>query len=455
MTTVTALHDLTATEAARLIREREISPVHLVDAVLDRIHRADPTLRAFVTVEADGARAAARAAEGAVLRGAFLHSLHGVPFAAKDVYDAAGLPTTAGYPPLANNVAGADSTAVARMKAAGAILVGKTVTTQFASGDTPPTRNPWRLDRTPGGSSSGSAAAVGARLLPIALGTQTGGSIIRPAAYCGAVGLKPTYGRISRQGIFPLAWSLDHAGPIVRSVADAALVLGVLAGHDRLDSRSLSAEVPHYVETVSHPLTEPRVGLLTDFLERADEETRAHLGDVVGRLRDSGVTVEEARLPSSLDLILAAQTLTLRAEAAAVHAGWVARDRASYAPRIRAHAMVGQLIPTWAYLQAQRLRRRFAAEVEALLTDLDALLLPSAAFVAPEPEASEGVSFPAPWSLLGMPAITLPSGLNADGLPFGVQLVGYRLDEPTLLQVAAHVERVIAFEARPPESWSP
>src|SRR5829696_2361833 len=265
---MTTLHDLSVAEAARRIRQRDLSPVELVDALLDRIERSQPTLKALVTVDADGARAAAKAAEAAIGRGEDGGPLHGVPFAAKDIYDAAGLPTTAGYGPLANSVAKSDSFTVARLKAAGAILVGKAVTTQFASSDPSPTVNPWRADRTPAGSSSGSGAGVAARLVPIALGTQTGGSILRPAAYNGVVGLKPTYGRVSRQGIVPLSWTLDHAGPIVRSVEDAALVLGVIAGHDPRDPQSLDAEVHDYQAALARPLTAPRLGLLVDFLDR-------------------------------------------------------------------------------------------------------------------------------------------------------------------------------------------
>ena len=289
------LHDLTATEAADLILRREISSLELVEALLARIERLDPALRSFVTVDAQGARAAAKAADAALQVGQGTGALRGVPFAAKDIYDAEGLPTTAGYPPLAKNVAKADAFTVARMKAAGAVLIGKTVTTQFASGDPSPTRNPWRADRTPGGSSSGSGAAVAARLVPIALGTQTGGSILRPAAYNGVVGLKPTYGRVSRRGIVPLSWTLDHAGPIVRSVEDAALVLGVLAGQDPLDPRSLQAD-PFDPGAARAALPRPRFGLLADFIDRAEADVRAHLLDVVARLRDAGATVTELRL---------------------------------------------------------------------------------------------------------------------------------------------------------------
>ena len=445
-----ALHDLTASEAARLVRRRKVTSLELVEALLARIERIEPALRAFVTVDADGARAAAKAADAALQAGQKTGALHGVPFAAKDIYDAAGLPTTAGYPPLVDNVAPADAFTVARMKAAGAVLIGKTVTTQFAAGDPSPTRNPWRADRTPGGSSSGSGAAVAARLVPIALGTQTGGSILRPAAYNGVVGLKPTYGRVSRRGIVPLAWTLDHAGPLVRSVEDAALVLGVLAGHDPLDPRSLQAR-PFRPGAARPALRQPRLGLLTDFVDRAQADVRAHVCDVVARLREAGATVTEIRLRSSFDLYLAAHRLTMQAEAATVHAAWIARERELYSPRIRGEAMVGALLPGWAYLQAQRVRRRLAAETDELAADVDAFVLPTASNLAPGPETTGDPSFQAPWSLLGWPSISLPSGVSADGLPFAVQLVARRLDEVTLLRAARRVEEVLAFGARPPD----
>lgn len=453
MAEATSLHDLTAAEAARRIRNRELSPVELTDALLARVERSQPHLKTFVTVDGDGARAAAKAAEQAVTRGQDVGPLHGVPFAAKDIYDAAGLPTTAGYGPLANAVAGADCFSVARLKAAGGILLGKTVTTQFASSDPSPTVNPWRPDRTPGGSSSGSGASVGARLLPVALGTQTGGSILRPAAYNGAVGLKPTYGRVSRQGIVPLAWSLDHAGPITRTVEDAALVLGVIAGHDPRDPQSLDAEVPDYLTALAAPTTSPRLALLTDFLERAEPDVRAHTEAVAERLRSAGATVQAVTLPAPADLYLAVHGITILVEPADVHATWIARDRSAHSPRIRSTAMLGQVVPAWAYLHAQRLRRRLAAQTAAFMTDYDALLLPTASNLPPDPSTTGDASFQAPWSLLGLPSISLPSGVSEDGLPFATQLVSRHLDEPTLFQAAQWVERVLAFTARPPEAW--
>jgi Asp-tRNA(Asn)/Glu-tRNA(Gln) amidotransferase A subunit family amidase len=444
------LHDLTASEGAALIRRRQISSLELVEALLARIERIDPMLRCFVTVDADGARAAARAADDAVRGGRGTAALHGVPFAAKDIYDAEGLPTTAGYPPLAGNVAKADAFTVARLKAAGAVLVGKAVTTQFASGDPSPTRNPWRADRTPGGSSSGSAAAVAARLVPVALGTQTGGSILRPAGYNGVVGLKPTYGRVSRRGIVPLSWTLDHAGPIVRSVEDAALVLGVLAGHDALDPRSLSAD-PFDADAARAALPKPRLGLLVDVVDRAEADVRTHLLEVVARLREAGATVTETRLRSSFDLYVAVHRLTMQAEAAAVHAGWIARERQHYSPRIRTEAMVGQALPSWVYLHSQRVRRRLAAETSALAAGLDAFVMPTASNLAPGPETTGDPSFQALWSLIGWPSISVPSGISPDGLPFAVQLVARPLDEVTLLRAARRVEDVLGLSARPPD----
>jgi aspartyl-tRNA(Asn)/glutamyl-tRNA(Gln) amidotransferase subunit A len=447
------LHDLTVAEAARLIRQRDISPVDLVDALLARIERSQPTLKAFVTVDSDGARAAAQNAEAAISRGDALGPMHGVTFAAKDIYDAAGLPTTAAYRPLANTVAATDCFSIARLKAAGAILVGKAVTTQFASADPSPSVNPWRADRTPAGSSSGSGVGVAARLVPMALGTQTGGSILRPSAYNGVVGLKPTYGRVSRQGIVPLSWSLDHAGPIVRSVEDAALVLGVIAGHDSRDPRSLAADVPDYQAALAVPLDKPRLGLLLDFLDRAEPEVRAQIQTVAARLRSAGADVREIRLSSPFDLYHAVHAVTMQTEGAAVHATWIACDRSDYSPRIRASAMLGQVVPAWAYLHAQRLRRRLRAETNDLLDGLDAFLLPTASNLPPGPETTGDASFQAPWSLMGLPSMSLPSGMSDSGLPFATQLVARHLDEPTLFRVASWVEAVLDFHEQPPEDW--
>ena len=445
------LHELTASQAADQIRRKELSPVELVRALLARIERLEPQLHAWVTLDAEGAlTAAATAEQTARERGAQLGPLHGVPVGLKDIYYSAGLRTTACFPPLADFVPDRDAESVRRLRGAGAIVLGKTVTTQFAYSDPPPTRNPWRTDRTPGGSSSGSAAAVAARMVPFAIGSQTAGSILRPAGYCGVVGLKPTYGRVSRRDVMPLAWSLDHVGPIVRGVEDAALVLQVLAGHDPADPRSVRQAVPDFRAAVASVGRPPRLGLLTEVLERAEPEVRRHGESVAQRLAEAGARVREVRLPAPFELILAVHRVTMQAEAAAVHADWIADKAEAYSPRIRAEAMVGQLIPTPAYLHAQRLRRRLEEQVDGLFDGLDALLLPTASNLAPPPDTTGDPSFQAPWSLLGLPSISLPSGLGEGDLPFSTQLVAARWDERTLLRAARWCEAQFGWDRRPP-----
>ncbi len=444
------LHEVTATEAAERIRRRQLSPVEVVQALLARIERLEPELCAWVTLDAEGALAAARGAEKmAARRDAELGPLHGVPVGLKDIYYTKGLRTTACFPPLADFVPDRDAVSVARLRAAGAIVLGKTVTTQFAYSDPPPTKNPWRADRTPGGSSSGSAAAVAARMVPLAIGSQTAGSILRPAAYCGVVGLKPTYGRVSRRDVMPLAWSLDHVGPIARSVADVALTLQAIAGHDPADPGSARRAVPNFRAALGVRARPPRLGLLPEFLERAQSEVRAHGERVARRLAEAGASVRELRLPASVELFLAVHRVTMQAEAAAVHRLGIARWADQYRPRIRAEAMVGQLIPAPAYLHAQRLRRRLRQAIEPLFDGLDGLLLPTASNVAPAPDTTGDPSFQAPWSLMGLPSISLPSGLSADGLPFGAQLVGSRFAERRLLRTAAWCESTFDFQAQP------
>src|SRR6266852_8422414 len=275
VTPAVALHDLTAAQAARLIREREVSPVELVEQLLARAAELDQSVQAWVSLDAERAVAAARTAEQAAQQGVDLPSLHGVPFGAKDIYDSAGLATAAGFRPYAHRIPTTDAEPIARLKRAGGILLGKLVTTQFAQADPSRTRNPWADDRTPGGSSSGSAAGVAARLVPIALGSQTAGSILRPAAYNGVVGFKPTYGRISKRGVFPLAWTLDHVGLLARSVEDCGLFLTAVAGHDPADPSSANQPLP--VLELNTDLAAPRLGLVREALHYAAPRMRVHL----------------------------------------------------------------------------------------------------------------------------------------------------------------------------------
>src|SRR5438105_6994717 len=263
----TGLHELTATEAARLIRAGDVSPVELVEKLLERAEDVDPRVEAWVTLDGERALAAARQAEQTLRSETDAPPLLGVPFGAKDIFDSADLPTQAGFKPYASRTPGRDAEPIVRLKRAGAILLGKMVTTQFAYADPSRTRNPWNGERTPGGSSSGSAAGVAARLVPMALGSQTAGSVLRPAAYNGVVGFKPTHGRISKRGVFPLAWSLDHVGVLTRSVEDCALFLAAEAGHDPLDPASAHQPLPA-IDLDAEPAP-PRLGVVREAMQYA------------------------------------------------------------------------------------------------------------------------------------------------------------------------------------------
>jgi aspartyl-tRNA(Asn)/glutamyl-tRNA(Gln) amidotransferase subunit A len=448
---MTEPYELTAEEAARRIRRGELSPVALVEALLARIDRLEPKVQAWVTLDRAGALAAARQLEGEAQRGTTRGPLHGVPVGIKDIYYTAGLKTTAGSRIYADFVPGYDATAVARLKQAGAIILGKTVTTEFATADPGPTRNPWHLEHTPGGSSSGSAAAVAARMVPLALGSQTYGSIQRPAAYCGVCGLKPSFGRVSRHGVFPLSWSLDHVGPLARSVADCALALQVLAGHDPRDPYSSRAPVPDYLQALQRAAP-PRLGLVRPFyLEQVEAEVRAHTEGVAQRLARAGAAVEEVKLPDSCRAHLAAHRLISGVETAAVHAELFRAHADLYRPRLRAALEIGALIPGVFYLQAQRIRRLVQLEVAQLYRRLDCLLMPAATGPAPADLSTTGnPAFSALASLTGLPAITLPSGLHSTGLPLAIQLLGPPGADERLLAAARWCEATLAVALAPP-----
>src|SRR5213594_4489588 len=313
------LSALGVVEAAAEIRRGAVSPVSLVEACLERIRALDGGVQAWVHVDDKGALAAARERAEEAKRSTVRGPLHGIPFAVKDIFDVAGLPTTAGARPFAHSRPGEDATSVARLRAAGAIILGKTHTTQFAYRDPAPTRNPWNLAHTPGGSSAGSAAAVAARMAPLALGSQTVGSVLRPAAYCGVVGFKGTHGLVPVAGVIPLAWSLDHVGVLTRSVADAALAMSVLAGRD-LTPLLVSA---------------PRLALAPELLSRASREVAAHTEAVADAFARAGATVSKIELPPSFRDLPAAGLTVLEAEAAAYHEPWFVKHADEYSPEMR------------------------------------------------------------------------------------------------------------------------
>jgi aspartyl-tRNA(Asn)/glutamyl-tRNA(Gln) amidotransferase subunit A len=442
------LHDLTALEAARAVRAREVTPTALLEASLARIDALEPAVAAWVHVDREMAMQSAVEREREAKLGRSLGALHGVPVALKDIIDVAGLPTTNGAGPYAHRAPVTDATSVARLRAAGALMMGKVSTTAFAYLDPSPTRNPWNLEHTPGGSSSGPAAAVAARMTPLALGSQTVGSVLRPAAYCGVVGFKPSHGRISTTGVTPLAWSLDHIGIFSRSVEDIALALGLMAGPDA-DPRASAAPVDDYLAALADPQA-PRLGFLRPLLERATPEMAAHFDWVVQTFRDQGASVIEVDLPPSFAEIHEAGRIVMQAEAAAAHHELFSAHAGAYPPKIREAVEAGEKIPAVAFLLAQEARQRFREEATAIARRYDALLTPTVGAPAPKGLHSTGDPyFCAPWSSAGMPAIALPSGLADDGLPLSIQLVGAPFAEARLLAAAAWCERVLGFDGQP------
>ncbi|MDH3602634.1 MAG: amidase, partial [Candidatus Tectomicrobia bacterium] len=405
-----ALHTLGLAEAVSLVRQQEVSPVAMVEDCLKRIDALEPMLQAWVTLDRSGAMEAAQRCEQRMQRGEEAGLLAGAPVGLKDIFYTAGLLTTAGSKVYADFVPEYDATSVVRLKEAGASIIGKAVTTEFATSDPSPTRNPWNTAHTPGGSSSGSAVAVASRMIPAALGSQTGGSTLRPAAYNGIVGLKASYGRISRYGVIPVSWCLDHVGILVRSVEDAALVLQAIAGPDPQDPGALTEPVGAYTTAVQQADTPPRIGVLRGyFADHADAETRQHTDTAAQTLARAGAEVQDIALPPSFAAAAAAQRIIMQVEMAAFHADMFMTQRDFYRPNIRTSIESGLVIPGVDYLRAQRLRRLFQNEVSEMFQALDVLLTPATPAPAPRDLGTTGdASFQSPWTYAGVPAIALP-----------------------------------------------
>ena len=432
-----ALHELTATEALRLMRAGRLSPVALVEALLERIAARNVTLQAWVSLDRDGAIGAARDAERAWREGRAA-PLCGIPLGVKDLLYTRGLPTGANFAPFRDRDPGVDATCIAQLREAGAIVLGKVETTQFAGRDPSRARNPWNLERTASGSSSGPAVVVADRMVPVSVATQTGGSTIRPAAYLGVVGFSPTFGRISRDGLLPRSFSFDTVGAMGRSVDDVELVYGVMAGSNRRESDILALEQFGSSSTASP--SAPRLVVIEDFLDRVAQGTATNFAATIERLASRGAQVRSTRLPVDLDRLLAIYTVILFVEAGTYQSRLLAQYRQHYMPGLLAQLDLGHAIPAHAYIQAQRLRRRVRTQFEVLLHDMDALVLPSMPDDAPD-RSTIGPHFcQVPWTIMGWPAITLPSGLSSKRLPLGVQLVGTPFAESSLFAVARWVE---------------
>lgn len=460
---------LSIAEAGERIRRRALSPVELTRAYLDRIQASNVELRCYLTILAEQALAAAAAAEREIGSGRYRGPLHGIPIALKDLVMTRGIRTTCGSRILKDWVPEADATVVVRLVAAGAILLGKLNMHEFAYGPTGVNPhygtpvNPWGRDRMPGGSSSGSGVAVAAGLCAGALGTDTGGSVRIPASLCGIVGLKPTYGRVSRAGVVPLAWSLDHIGPMTRTVTDAALLLQALAGHDPADPSTAAVEVPDYRRASEADPRGLRVGVVREvFFEHLHPDVRAAVEGAVRALEGLGIRVEEIRLPR-LHHAGPATFAIITAESMAYHEPYLKTRAAEYGADVRARLLTGQFVLATQYLKAQRARQVLRAEVDGALSRVDALLLPTTPIPAPRTDEREATvdgvredvrawltRCTRPINLTGHPALSLPCGLTGEGLPVGLQLVGRHFDEATLLRLGRAYEAVSPLRDRRP-----
>jgi aspartyl-tRNA(Asn)/glutamyl-tRNA(Gln) amidotransferase subunit A len=466
-----------ASRQAALMREKRLSPVELVTAYLERIERLDGRLRAFITVCGESALVDAKRAESEAAKGQWRGPLHGIPFAVKDQLDTAGILTTSGSALLRSHVPAEDSTVVARLIQAGGILIGKLNLTEFALGGTlrfpyGQPRNPWNDEHDPGGSSSGSGIAAAAALCSITLGEDTGGSVRSPASYCGAVGLRPTWGRVSRHGCFPAAWSMDQVGPLTRTVEDAALVLGLIAGYDERDPTTSRSAVPDYRAALNAGVEQLRIGVLTELVDGADThpEVRGAVREAARALAGLGAHVEEVSLP----LIPHAGGVFMAlcdSEAAGRHQSWLATRPGEYDAGTRRRLVAAGLIPATAVHRAARARALIREQILAALGKLDLLLAPTSPHPAPPiashtaPVASKEEagrrffgrrSYTTPASLAGVPAISLPCGFTTAGLPIGLQLIGRPLAESTVLGAARAWEKTAALsDRRPPLPTTP
>jgi Asp-tRNA(Asn)/Glu-tRNA(Gln) amidotransferase A subunit family amidase len=421
---------LSLAAAVHGIRDGTLSPVEYVNAFLTRIDAAEAEVCAWVTIDREAVLAEARKCEEEARNKRFRGPLHGIPVGVKDIFYTKGLRTTMGSPLFREFIPEQDARAVARLKEAGAIVLGKTVTTMFANLDPGPTRNPVNVAHTPGGSSSGSAAAVGARMCPAALGSQTVGSVGRPAAFCGVASLVPTQQRISLRNVWPLAWSLDHVGMMARSAADLEILLGAMT------------ESP--VEKVDAG-RKYRIGVIRDFFyAHATNEARVLNDRLAERLAGAGFQIEEVSLPQIFEVANPVVRTIIRSETASVHEKLFPANRETYSPKIRAMVETGMLVPAEDYVRARRVRRKYQRDMARLFEKFDALMTPAAPGTAPEGITTTGDPvMNGPWTLADFPTMTLPHAVGANGLPIGVQLSGPPLGEGVLLSVAKAVESVI------------
>jgi aspartyl-tRNA(Asn)/glutamyl-tRNA(Gln) amidotransferase subunit A len=450
------------TGLSKLIGKREISPVEVIDAFLERIEAVQKKINIFITVLEREARRAAQQAEDEIVKGHYRGPLHGIPLAAKDLFFTAGVKTTCGTRILADFVPEENGTVISRLIEAGAILVGKTNMHEFAFGTTNlnnhygHARNPWNSDHITGGSSGGSAAAIAGSCALLTLGTDTGGSIRIPSALCGTVGLKPTFGRVSKYGVYPLCWSLDHPGPMTRTVADAAIALSFMAGHDPKDPCSKDVPVRDYYSCLTGDIKGVRVGVPdTFYFEQIEPEVKAGVKKAVDGLKDLGAEVRPVRIPD-LDEAAAATLLILSSEAASCLEKFHRTRPNDIGDDVRARLDLGAVQLATHYVKAQRIRRIAQENFSRVLTEVDVLVTPGVSITAPRLEESivrlddddvpVGVALTRCtriYNLVGLPSVSVPVGLSQAGLPIGIQIAGRPFDEELVLRVAEAYERHI------------
>jgi aspartyl-tRNA(Asn)/glutamyl-tRNA(Gln) amidotransferase subunit A len=458
-------HELSIAEAARQIERRTLSPVDLVQSALDRIDEVEDRLNAFVVVTAEQALEAARGAEEEIGGGGYRGPLHGIPVGIKDLYDAAGLPTTSSSAVRADHLATEDSACVARLRDAGAVMVGKTHTHEFAYGVlTPTTRNPWNTGHVPGGSSGGSGAAVAAGECLMGMGTDTGGSIRIPASVCGTVGLKPTFGRVSRFGITSLCWSLDHAGPLTRTVRDAALALQALAGFDARDPGSAREPVPDFTADLDAGVRGLTLGVPANyFFDDVDPEVESAVREAIGVLEAQGATLREVEIPYA-EQMMAVEFGVLVPEASAYHQEMLRQSGEQYTDDVRVFLEAGETVLATQYIKALRVRTLVQQAFRRAFEGLDALVCPTLPAAAAE-VGQKTFTFPggtrtavidawvrhsAPGNVTGLPALSVPCGFTSAGLPIGLQVIGRPFDEAGVLRVGQAYESATDWGTRRP-----
>lgn len=450
---------MTVLEAAAAIRGGRCSSLSLTLGCLERIEQRNPAINAFMTVTAEAAVEQARQADRELASGLDRGVFHGIPIAHKDLFCTRGVLTTSGSKVFSKFVPQEDAEVVARFSRAGAVLLGKTGMHEHAYGITSnnphygAVRNPWDESRIPGGSSGGSGAAVADGMALLATGSDTGGSIRVPASYCGVVGLKPTFGLVSKRGVLPLGFSLDTAGPLARTVSDAAAALNVMAGYDALDPASVRRPAEDYTPPADGRLDGVRIGLPSNFyFDRVDQQVDNGVHFMACTAQDLGATLVEVRVPDGEQLNAIAQ-ISLLAEAAAVHEPYLRKQRANYGEDVRALLDMGRLIPATDYLQAQRLRRRFAGVYANLFKQVDCLFVPCTPMAAPligqdqvqlggvaEDVRLATTRLVRGVNALGLPALAMPAGPRAETLPLGLQIIGPAWSEALLLRIGAAIE---------------